>query len=219
MPKDPRKLIAYLCLLAVVWIAVYWWWEPRSDPRLVFAPPMVTVESQARTDSSPDDVEPQPEYADTPEALSTHTPLEHTLPVEPPSFIEYTVKRNDTLESIARAHLGHHRYVEAIRRANPMSDLTVLPEGRVIKIPIDPDNIQGRPIAQPQDESAAPSTERAREYVVQSGDSLSRISHRMYGSSQYVDLIYEANRQRLGLRSRDAIREGQVLIIPPKPTN
>ncbi len=210
MLKDPRQFIGFLCLLAIVWIAVYWWWEPRSDPRLVFAPPMVEVDSVAvRGDAGPtEDVSVAPVEIEPVEPASE-------LPVEAPEFVDYTVKRGDTLESIARAQLGHRRHAEAIARANPMSDLSRLREGRVIKIPVDPENIQGRPTVEVEPLPEDP----WREYVVQSGDSLSRISSRMYGSAKYVDLIFEANRERLRLRSPDSIREGHTLMIPPKPSD
>lgn len=208
MLKDPRQVIGYLCLLAIVWIAVYWWWEPRSDPRLVFAPPLVEVDSlDVRTGD-----DPVPDVSVAPPELIEPAP---ELPVEPPKFVDYTVRRGDTLESIARAQLGHRRFAEAIARANPMSDLSMLREGRVIKIPVDPENIQGRPTV----EVETPPEDPWREYVVQAGDSLSRISSRMYGTSQHVDLIFEANRERLRLRSPDSIREGQTLMIPPKPSD
>ena len=56
---------------------------------------------------------------------------------------------------------------------------------------------------------------RARLYTIRQGDLLSRIAQREYGSIRYTTFLYEHNRERLGLSSPDAIREGQVLEIPP----
>lgn len=60
-----------------------------------------------------------------------------------------------------------------------------------------------------------PTGEPDKTYTVQPGDSLSAISQKMYGSWQYWNVIYEANRDILESPSR--IRPGQVLKIPPKP--
>ena len=51
-----------------------------------------------------------------------------------------------------------------------------------------------------------------RSYTVQSGDSLSSISRKFYGTpSRWID-IYQANRDRLA--SENALRVGQDLRIP-----
>lgn len=51
-----------------------------------------------------------------------------------------------------------------------------------------------------------------RTYVVQSGDTLGRISQRFYGTTRNYMRIYEANRDRLS--SPGSIEVGQELIIP-----
>ena len=66
-----------------------------------------------------------------------------------------------------------------------------------------------------QNQSATISPDPAsvpRTYTVQSGDSLSSISRKMYGTpSRWID-IYQANRDRLS--SENALRVGQELRIP-----
>ncbi len=51
-----------------------------------------------------------------------------------------------------------------------------------------------------------------RTYVVQPGDSLSQIAHKIYGDATQWRIIHQANRQALG----DAVnvRVGQVLVVP-----
>jgi nucleoid-associated protein YgaU len=51
--------------------------------------------------------------------------------------------------------------------------------------------------------------------MVQAGDSLAKISKQIYGSEQYADIIFAANRDRVSEPSR--IKVGQRLRIPPKP--
>lgn len=75
--------------------------------------------------------------------------------------------------------------------------------------------VQIRPVAQtPQaPASTSPSPSNApRTYTVQSGDTLSTISKRFYGtSSRWID-IYQANRDRLS--SENALKVGQDIRIP-----
>src|SRR4051794_10062752 len=52
-----------------------------------------------------------------------------------------------------------------------------------------------------------------RTHVVQSGESLSSISRKYYGTPDYYSKLAEAN----NLKSRDRIRVGQVLVLPDLP--
>lgn len=51
-------------------------------------------------------------------------------------------------------------------------------------------------------------------YKVVSGDTLSKISKKVYGSANHVDKIRKANAGKIG--PKDRINVGQTLIIPPK---
>lgn len=71
--------------------------------------------------------------------------------------------------------------------------------------------------AEPEVETAAtqPATTSARShkiYNVVAGDTLSKISKKFYGDSNYSDVIYEANRDSLS--NPNALRIGQTLVIP-----
>jgi len=227
MSDHAGRIFGILAALAVLWIVVYWWWEP-SSPRITFdnAPVVEPV-------SAPLPREPVPEATPTwatlpPEATGPETipaqpggqgaaaggkPESSSIAVVPPRFREYTVKDGDTLEGIARRELGSSRYVGAIREANPLADLDRLRSGRVIRIPVDPENIQGKPVDPPKTEPAAEPV--PVEYTVRPGDTLSGIAKRHYGSVRFAEFIYEANRGVLS--SPDDLREGQKLKLPPKP--
>jgi LysM repeat protein len=56
---------------------------------------------------------------------------------------------------------------------------------------------------------------RSRTYVVQKGDSLYAISRKFYGDSSKIDLIFKANQS--SLPSKNSLKLGQKLIIPPVP--
>ena len=55
-------------------------------------------------------------------------------------------------------------------------------------------------------------TSPIRTYEVQSGDTLYKISQKMYNSSEYHNLIWEANKDQL--KSPSALRPGEILTIP-----
>jgi nucleoid-associated protein YgaU len=52
-------------------------------------------------------------------------------------------------------------------------------------------------------------------HTVRSGESLSKISRKVYGSSKHWRLIFDANRDQID--NPDLIQIGQVLNIPPAP--
>ena len=54
-----------------------------------------------------------------------------------------------------------------------------------------------------------------RTYTVRSGDSLSVISQRVYGSARHWRVLYEANRDRIP--DPDRLRVGTELRVPPLP--
>ena len=62
---------------------------------------------------------------------------------------------------------------------------------------------------------AAPAGQTVTSYKVQPGDTLIKISMKCYGTKRYYHLIVNANRGKIG--SKNQIRIGQTLVIPPKP--
>lgn len=72
-----------------------------------------------------------------------------------------------------------------------------------------PENTQGMEVRVVQ---RATDAVQARFYTVQRGDSLGAISITFFGSSEYYDIIFEANKGLLS--SPDRIRVGQRLVIP-----
>ncbi|MGB0257810.1 MAG: LysM peptidoglycan-binding domain-containing protein, partial [Coraliomargarita sp.] len=86
------------------------------------------------------------------------------------------------------------------------TNITPLPQTRPIPTTTVTASATPVPPASPAPESVP------RSYTVQSGDSLSTISRKFYGTpSRWID-IYQANRDRLS--SENALRVGQELRIP-----
>jgi nucleoid-associated protein YgaU len=73
-------------------------------------------------------------------------------------------------------------------------------------------NVQSGSSAAPKPEAAK--MEAAKTYTVMGGDSLWKISERMYGNGNEWRKIYEANKDRI--KDPDVIQPGWVLNIPSK---
>ncbi len=230
--ENSGRLAGGFALLVVLWIVVYWWWEP-SEPPIRFQP----VQGEAEILTPTDPTSPagsgaggersgvRPADASPAGGVKTDQNTTRASGTEPgpvgkagsvravvaPEFVEYTIQAGDTFEKIARKQLGSATKAGIIARANPFVDPSRLKPGRVIRIPRDPENISGKPV-----EVAAPAkAEGTKTYKVESGDTLSDISQRFYGESKYADLIFQANRDRMA--SKNALKVGQELVIPPKP--
>jgi len=65
-----------------------------------------------------------------------------------------------------------------------------------------------------REEKAAPSAPTHTDYTVQKGDTLGKISMKIYGTSRKWKEIFEANRDRL--QNPDRLKVGQVLRIPSR---
>ena len=73
------------------------------------------------------------------------------------------------------------------------------------------------PVVVPPRPVPPPQPAQVRSYVVQKGDSLYAISRKFYGDSSHIDRIFQANRD--SLPSKNSLKVGQTLRIPPVPPN
>ena len=134
---------------------------------------------------------------------------------------DHTVQQNETLSSIALAYYGDARHFRAIEKANPNLDPKRMRPGTVIKLP-DPAVVKAgqasrqTPVAQTAGQQQ-PAVDPAREYVVRPGDSLYKISVRLYGRGDKADALYSANRDRIGDDSA-RLKIGTVIKLPEPPT-
>jgi nucleoid-associated protein YgaU len=127
----------------------------------------------------------------------------------------YTIREGDTFVSIAKAAYGQSKYFLQIEKANPSVDSTRLRPGQVIILPdLTPEARAARPVNRNglADDDNRPINPKS-EYRVETGDSLYRISVRLYGTHRMADAIYEANRQAIGPRP-ERLRFGMILKLP-----
>ena len=226
MDERTSRIFIGFCMLALVWIGVYWMWQPSRDndtPKITFEQlPENPTQSQPEPDPTPIVTNDRsPTVIDqTRIAQQAGTAQENTGPtLRAPEFFEHTVGPNETMERIAQRYFGASNQWGIIARANPFVDPQKLRQGMVIRIPKDPTNIQGRVEGRETEpgviENHTPAASAVIEYVVRPGDSLSKISLNIYGSSRHARLIFESNRDVL--KSMDDISVGQLLKLPPLP--
>ncbi len=92
-----------------------------------------------------------------------------------------------------------------------LNGLPPSPSENIATAPLNPANIKGA-TATTTNPTATAKPGAARTYTVQAGDTLARISTKMYGSSTKWKDIYDANQDQLP--SPKALKAGQVLKIP-----
>ncbi len=218
-PRQSRTLVGLMGLV-VLWIMLYWLWEPRSQREPVVILPEATEQPAGEpiVIPPPEQVpQPrQPEVVKPPEPESgAEGPVGEQTPFGEAPFRWVTVQSGDTFARIAERELGSKNLANAVSRANPLKDPTRLRVGDKVKVPIDPSNPQGRPDPTPPQPGQPEG--KVIEYTVKPGDTLSGIAQEFYGSVRYIDFIYQSNRDRL--RSKDDLKLGQVLRLPPKPSD
>lgn len=224
MENHGGKIAVGLFCLVVVWIIVFWLWTP-AEGKISFS-----TADGAKAESRSEDALARPKM---PHAVADPTQVQNAPRQSPapqpgpgprapaggviaPEFDEYTVQPDDTFASIALKFFGSRARADIIAKANPLMDPKRIKPGRVIRIPRDPANIQGRPTsAAPPERLEAASADRSRAHTVVAGDTLTGISRKYYGTIRRVDLILNANRNVLN--KAEDLRPGQVLQIPPAP--
>jgi nucleoid-associated protein YgaU len=135
----------------------------------------------------------------------------------------HIVKAGETLSSIALAAYGSSAYYPHILRANPNINPNNLKLGTPLKMPhINEVKAEGTGEHAPaaghsSGESAANDVkiDPSKQYKVQAGDSLYKISMKIYGKSSYVDKLYEKNKALIGADNK-RLKLGMILDLPEK---
>lgn len=151
---------------------------------------------------------------------STLPPVTPSLST-PANSTTYTVKPGDSFSKISAAVYGSPNFWAKIAQANPNVSSSKLRVGQVLVIPAESEvkALTATP-APSRTEGVTGSTlvkDPTREYRVQSGDSLHKISQRLYGSANRWEEIYDANKDVIG-SSPTKLKIGMVLKLPAPPT-
>ncbi|MBX3409105.1 MAG: LysM peptidoglycan-binding domain-containing protein [Phycisphaeraceae bacterium] len=231
--QEPASRIGFgLVLLVLLWIGVYWFWPAEQPAPISFADtgrpsaPHTGASGNLQTPAGPRGestrpaIDPPPTgerpIPPAPQQPRTTSPAPDggrgpgPIAVIPPQFVEHVIEPGETFRTISVKYFGTSAHASAVARANPLMSPTSLRPGRVIRVPVDPRNIQGLPV-----EAADVQSGGTAEYVVQRGDTLSKIASVVYGDSRLADHIFRANRDTMA--DMHSLRIGQKLRIPPKP--
>lgn len=247
MDERSSRVFIGVSLLVLLWIGTYWVYDPdrrQRTPPISFAEPDPQAEPERGGSAppvspfappsgpipgSPGDalgllgrglgIDPAPGVERAPTGVEPPPRVTPPAPrVVAPAFRDHTIQPGDTFETIARRYLGSASLSSAIARANPLKDPRRLRVGEVLRVPLDPDNIQGRVVLEDGStpaEPVRPETPSVVEYRVQAGDTLSKIAQAYYGSTRHADFIFRSNRDTMA--SPDSLRVGQTLRLPPLP--
>jgi nucleoid-associated protein YgaU len=232
---DPRsRIIGIACVLTGVWIITYWVYQPSRAAPKVSLDELPQKPAPRPTTVTPPAPKSQPEVVQPPPILDPPTPPKpvRTRKVQKlvePQFRDYLVQKGDTsFERIAarKEVFGDATKATILGRANPMFSPDRLKPGvTVLRVPLDPDNIQGKlvwvdepipdePLGEPAPPKPAPQPE-GKSYTIQSGDTLWTIAEKFYGKGVLWPTIAEANKDVLPDPDRPKV--GAVLRIPPAP--
>ncbi|GAB4546958.1 MAG: hypothetical protein Tsb0013_06300 [Phycisphaerales bacterium] len=230
--RGAPHLAGVLALGAIAWIVGYWLW-PTPSPENP-ATSITKTPSQSGPGTESDGVSDPVKPVDLQTGVETTTPdwvtavdpddaqpevTETTPPgVEPPTYrIHIVAPGGETLQQISKRYFGTFDEWRAIARMNGHSvDPNRLTPGTEVKVPLDPDNVQGTPV-DPDGDTPDPEPEtQYTEYIVSRNDSLWTIARALYGEGTKWTVIRDANREIVGDQG-ERLRPGMVLKIPPPP--
>jgi nucleoid-associated protein YgaU len=138
----------------------------------------------------------------------------------------HVVQRGETLSKISDAAYGSAAYWPHILRANPGLIDKKLRPGMTINLPPASEvKAEGTPTGSGTTNTAiasnAPSTQPSidpkTEYRVVTGDSLQKISTKLYGKAELWEKIYDANKDKIGTDPAK-LKLNTVLKLPQAPT-
>jgi nucleoid-associated protein YgaU len=129
----------------------------------------------------------------------------------------YSVQPGDSIARIAEKFYGSQAYTHVLLKANASVVPERLQPGQTLVIPDAPQSRIGSntPAGIPQVAEAV--IDPTSQYKVQPGDTLSRISMKLYGKSAVWASIYELNKDVIGADPA-RLKVGMVLKLPQTPT-
>src|SRR6185295_5060461 len=135
---------------------------------------------------------------------------------------EYVIKEGDSFDSIAKAKYGNASFAGLIAEANPGVKATALRVGKHLTLPPKSEKKAEEPVVaakavektedalpviakKPEPAAALAVVDGKKVYTIQSGDTLSGISGKVYNTSRHYQKIYEAN--------KDVIDDPNMLVV------
>jgi LysM repeat protein len=188
-----------------------------STPTSRAQSPSATSPSSTTTGAVVPSVKNVPSTSST-QATPTTTPTKTSVASASAATVHVVVE-GDTLTSIAKQYWGSSQGWENIEKANPGLTPTNLKLGAKLNIPAK-DAAVSAPVKLPSSNSGSStsgsvSNATGGDYEVVSGDTLSKISNKVYGDSKHWKQIYDANKKVIG-EDAAVLVVGTKLTIPAK---
>ncbi len=165
--------------------------------------------ADARRETNP---APPPTRRTTPGGTTPPTPTPRA------TGTTYTVEHGDIFIHIVRDHYGDGDYWRAVAAANPTINPDLIRPGQKIILP-PKDQVVSRTTTRPTPPTRGESSTTRRAaagdqavYVVESGDTLTKIAENILGDGARYNEIFELNRDQL--ESADEIQAGMKLKMP-----
>lgn len=128
---------------------------------------------------------------------------------------KYVVQAGDTFSTIANKVYGSKKYSQALIKANPDVNPSRLRIGKEIAVPPKEQVATvGGSVGRDAAEITAP-IDASRQYRVASGDTLSRISTKVYGTSTKWEELYAINKTLIGSEP-GRLKVGTLIDLPQK---
>lgn len=164
------------------------------------------------------------------EIATTHTPtigatgatppstqaLAPDHPTAPAGSHTHMIREGETLSSISAAAYGNPNLYSQILKANPGLDPAKLKIGATINLP-EATEAKHEGIANAAVSGEKVTINSTTEYKVAPGDSLYKISVKLYGKSDFSTKIYDLNKAAIGADPAK-LKVGSVLKLPQAPT-
>jgi LysM repeat protein len=163
----------------------------------------------------------------TPPITASNTPAsvdssERSPTSQPTDSRIHIVQSGETFSSIASAVYGSSAYYPHLIRANPTIDPRKLRAGMKITVPpisdVKADSAESSATsAAPTASSSNDTVDGKTEYRVVPGDTLSKISVKLFGRRGLADKIYQLNQSTIGPEP-GRLKVGTILKLPEAPT-
>lgn len=225
--NDAQRLGIFGVFLVGLWIVTYWLTDrpgTLTSQSVSFGEPPASLEVELPVEPAPSPepvLQPTP-FARLPEPIAEPPAAPAPGTVIPPSYRIYKIQKGDTAPIISRRFYGTDAHWRAVQWANPLTDFSKLKVGREIRVPVDPQNVEGLvaadPNAPPESKPAQPAAKPPEyvEYIVETGDTLTGIARALYGKTKYWTILRDANKDQVDEEGRN-LRKGMVLKVPPLP--
>lgn len=189
--------------------------EEKPLGMLAETPTVVEEPPAEETETVPGAAEEEPPVVEETQLAVVEEKVEKAEEAKPIELVEappsarsqrvYVVKKGDTLYKIAKRELGSPSLVDLIVEMNKdiIRNKDIIVPGTRLILPEVPKK-EALPLP------------AGRTYTVRKGDTFWSISRQFYGKASDWYIVYEANRNRLGLKAPRELKPGMVLVIPER---